>query len=187
LSFVLKTSRLLIRPLESEDFASYQELVRLSLESTNNAPAEQLFEWYRLSSSLQAMLYQPPYGDRALILTSTNELIGVAGFVPCLDFFGLIPELQVFGSEKLKTPEIGLFYAVHPDHQRQGYATEAASALIDYAFQSLKLKRLIATTRYENVASQGVMKKLGMKICRNPFPEPEWLQIVGFVENVRPD
>src|SRR4030095_15288958 len=181
-SFVLETSRLLIRPLKTEDSTQYQALVNASVESSNNGPPEELFEWYRLSAPLQAMLYQPPYGDRALVLNPTDKLIGAAGFVPCLDFFSLIPELQISGSEKAKTPEIGLFYAVHPNYQRKGYATEAAAALIDYAFQSLQLKRVIATAKYQNLASQGVMRKLGMRICRNPFSEPEWLQIVGFLE-----
>jgi hypothetical protein len=28
----------------------------------------------------------------------------------------------------------------------------------------------------------GVMRKLGMRIERNPFPDPPWLQVVGFIE-----
>jgi len=39
--------------------------------------------------------------------------------------------------------------------------------------------RLIATTTFDNVASIGVMRKLGMRIESNPRPEPAWLQIVG--------
>ena len=70
-----------------------------------------------------------------------------------------------------------------PAHQRQGYATEAAQAMCDYAFQELKLKRIIAITSYDNAASIGVMRKLGMRIGRNPFPDPPWLQVVGIREN----
>ena len=40
-----------------------------------------------------------------------------------------------------------------------------------------------ATTTYDNAASIGVMRKLGMRIERNPFPDPPWLQIVGICEN----
>ena len=29
----------------------------------------------------------------------------------------------------------------------------------------------------------GVMRKIGMRIERNPYPEPSWLQIVGVLEN----
>jgi GNAT superfamily N-acetyltransferase len=83
----------------------------------------------------------------------------------------------------LTTPEFGLFYAITPTLQGQGYATEAAQALVDYAFQHLRLKRIVATTTYENAASMGVMRKLGMRFERNPYPEPPWLQVVGVLEN----
>jgi GNAT superfamily N-acetyltransferase len=78
--------------------------------------------------------------------------------------------------------EFGLFYAISPTHRRRGYATEAARALIDYAFEHLKLKRIIAETDYDNIASIGVMKKLGMRIEKNPLPEPAWLQIVSVLD-----
>ena len=77
------------------------------------------------------------------------------------------------------TVEVGLYWSVVPEQQRRGYATEAASALVDYAFETLRLARILATTDYDNSASIGVMRKLGMRIERNPLPEPEWLQIVG--------
>jgi hypothetical protein len=83
----------------------------------------------------------------------------------------------------LATPEFGLFYAITPTLQGQGYATEAAQAMVDYAFQHLRLKRVVATTTYDNTASMGVMRKLGMRIERNPFSEPPWLQIVGVLDN----
>jgi hypothetical protein len=55
--------------------------------------------------------------------------------------------------------------------------------MIEYAFKHLRVKRIIATTEYANVASQGVMRKVGMKLTRNPYQEPPWLQVVGLLEN----
>jgi hypothetical protein len=77
------------------------------------------------------------------------------------------------------TPEVGLFWAVDPAQQGHGYATEAALAMIDYAFDHLRLWRIIATTEYDNHASQAVMRKAGMALTRNPLPEPAWMQVVG--------
>jgi ribosomal-protein-alanine N-acetyltransferase len=182
-SFVLETSRLLIRPLDAADSLSYQELIKAAAEPGSNAPPDQMFQWYQLASRLQAMLYQPPYGDRAIVLNSTNTLVGSAGFVPCLDFFGQLPGWEDAGSKDFRTPEVGLFYAVHPDHRGHGYASEAAAALIDYAFSSLKLKRVIAVTDQANYGSQGVMRKVGMRLLRNPLPEMYWLQIVGVIDH----
>jgi hypothetical protein len=105
------------------------------------------------------------------------------GLVPCLDFFARIPELGITSPTNMKTPEIGLFYSIHPDHRRKGYASEAALALMNYAFRSLFVRRVIATTSYDNIPSQNVMQRIGMRICRNPHDTPEWLQIVAFLEN----
>jgi GNAT superfamily N-acetyltransferase len=84
---------------------------------------------------------------------------------------------------KLVAHPVGLYYALSPAYQRQGYATEAAQALINYAFTQLHLKRIVATTTYENVASIGVMRKLGMRIEKNPSPDPPGLQVVGILES----
>jgi RimJ/RimL family protein N-acetyltransferase len=43
-----------------------------------------------------------------------------------------------------------------------GYATEGAQACLKYAFQQLKLDRLLATATVENAPSESVMKKIGM-------------------------
>jgi RimJ/RimL family protein N-acetyltransferase len=127
-------------------------------------------------------LYQPPYGDRAVVLKETNRLIGAAGFVPSLAPFGQIPSLRSEGSpEDGYRPEVGLFWAIAPAYQGHGYATEAARAMIEFGFRQLHLRRIVATTTYDNSASIRVMEKVGMRIERNPYPNPPWLQVVGLL------
>jgi RimJ/RimL family protein N-acetyltransferase len=46
----------------------------------------------------------------------------------------------------------------------------------------MQLRRLIATTEYDNAASQAVMRKLGMRLVHNPNPEPAWFQVVGCLD-----
>jgi RimJ/RimL family protein N-acetyltransferase len=41
-------------------------------------------------------------------------------------------------------PHASLGYVVNPDYQRQGYATEAAIALIEFGFEQLKLSYVSA-------------------------------------------
>jgi RimJ/RimL family protein N-acetyltransferase len=77
---------------------------------------------------------------------------------------------------------VGLFWTTAPEVQGRGYATEAAQALIAYAFTKMKVARIVATTEFDNEASMGVMRKLGMTILRNPLPEPHWFQVVGLLE-----
>ena len=102
------------------------------------------------------------------------------GYVPCLNIFDQIPELRETASPSgYYTTEFGLFWVIDPKHQRQGYATEAVQAMIKNAFTQFRLKRIIATTEYDNLASQAVMRKLGMILLHNPLPEPPWMQVVG--------
>ena len=57
--------------------------------------------------------------------------------------------------------EIG--YALGLAHRGQGYATEAARALLAYAFTTLGLHRVQATTSPANRGSWQVMERLGMR------------------------
>ena len=44
----------------------------------------------------------------------------------------------------------------------RGYATEAARACLRYGFEQLKLERIVAVVRPENVASRRVLEKSGL-------------------------
>jgi RimJ/RimL family protein N-acetyltransferase len=190
---VLETPRLMVRPFVMEDLADAHRLFDAELSGmdlTDDAGASleeraRWLQWSVLNYEHLARLHQPPYGDRAIVLREPVALIGSVGFVPCLMPFEQLPYFAR-GDEPASlgrsSPELGLFWAVSPAHQRQGYATEAARAMVDYAFQQLRLRRVVATTEYDNLASIGVMRRLGMRIERNPLPEPPWLQVVGVLE-----
>jgi RimJ/RimL family protein N-acetyltransferase len=190
----LETDRLLIRPFEMDDFEAIHRILDIELEdvahdesSLQRVRAERRLwlQWISLNPDALAALYQPPYGDRAVVLKRTGELIGACGYAPIMMPLEQIP---YFRTDKSRFParnvnEFGLYWAISTAHQRQGYATEAGQALIDYAFESLNLKRILANTDYDNFASQSVMRKLGMQLERNPDPEPPWMQIIGVLEN----
>ena len=58
--------------------------------------------------------------------------------------------------------EIGLGYIIHRPFWEKGFATEAASACIQYAFNELNEPRVIALIRQENEPSKNVAQKLLM-------------------------
>ena len=189
--FVLETPRLIIRAFQPDDLHAIHRILDLNFgdgskiadEAALNERREWL-EWSRLSAEWLPKMFQPPYGDRAVVLKSRNEVIGAVGYVPCFDGFEQIPGLSRGDAPSVhRVAEMGLFWAIDPDQQRQGYATEAAQALIDFAFLQLRVKRLIATTEYDNAASMGVMLKLGMRLEKNPFADPPWLQMVGILDH----
>lgn len=59
----------------------------------------------------------------------------------------------------------GLGYAINPDYQSQGYATEAATELIRFAFEELGLAVVYAECDTRNAASRRVMEKSGMRLA----------------------
>jgi len=184
-----ETDRLIVRPFVADDLQTIHRILDQTFGDGTNVANESALqerkswlEWSRLNQEWFPKMNQTRYGDRAIVLKATNQVIGSVGYVPLLDVYWQIPELGIV-ARGYTTPEVGLFWVIDPPHQRQGYATEAAQAMIDHAFKQWRLARILATTDYSNAASQGVMKKLGMKLTRNPLPEPHWLQIVGMLEN----
>ncbi len=188
----LETDRLLVRPFTLDDLDALHQILDIELSEADvgdvgprqYAERREWLQWTVLSYGELAKLYQPPYGDRAVVLKDTNLLIGACGYAPALNAFGQLPSYgldpQATG---LASPEFGLYYAISPAQQQRGYAAEAAQALVDYAFGELRLRRVVATTAYDNAASIGVMQRLGMRIERNPYPDPPWLQVVGILDH----
>jgi RimJ/RimL family protein N-acetyltransferase len=66
-----------------------------------------------------------------------------------------------------KTPEVEVAYLLAREYWNQGMATEAARAAIEYGFNQLKLDRIVAIARPENVGSYRVMEKVGMRYERD--------------------
>lgn len=64
-----------------------------------------------------------------------------------------------------------LVYGVHPDFWGEGYATEAARAVLSYALKRLALPKVKADVDESNVESVRVLEKLGMKIVKRAVPE----------------
>lgn len=188
----LETDRLLIRPFALADMDAIHEILDVELSAAdvgNTGPQqyEQRREWLQwtvMNYAELAKLYQPPYGDRAVVVKDTHQLIGACGYAPCLFPFGQLPSYGLdLTATGLNSNEFGLYYAISPSQQRRGYAAEPAQALLDYAFNELHLRRVVATTTYDNEGSMGVMRRLGMRLERNPFPDPPWLQVVGILDH----
>ncbi len=180
---VLETDRLLVRPFRLDEFEAVYQMFDEQIYSPGwpREIREEWLQWCARNPRGLELVRQPPYGDRAVTLKD-GTLVGSAGIVP---YFIPLGQLSGFGRNEnaLSQAEVGLYWAFAPAHRRKGYATEAARALVEHLFRVERLNRVIADTSYDNVASQGVMRRLGMRLERNPFKTPEWLQVVGILEN----
>ena len=88
---------------------------------------------------------------------ASGELIGCCGLRPY--------------SENIY--EIG--FHLRPKFWRQGFASEAANAAIDYAFSKLNAKGLFAGHNPNNTGSKRVLGKLGFQYIRDEFYAPTGL------------
>jgi RimJ/RimL family protein N-acetyltransferase len=88
----------------------------------------------------------------------------------------------IYGNAEHKCAEIG--YVFNPDHHGNGYATEAGQALLELAFDGLKVRRVIARIDARNEASGAVLRRLGMRqeayLVQNEFFKGEWTDEIDF-------
>lgn len=150
---MLTTARLLFRPFVSDDLELlHREIYShpsvagalsptgfLSLSNTAQILARRLKHWQ-----------EHGFGAWALVHRQSQQLIGHCG-------------LHYLAS----SPEVELTYTIHPDYWRQGLATEAAAAVLDWGFEQLNLPQIVGVTGPDNAASQRVMQKLGMHHQKN--------------------
>ena len=92
---------------------------------------------------------RPGFGAWAVLEKGRGEVIGYCGLTRSPDIGG-VPETQVG-------------YRLARAHWGRGLATEAARAARDYAFQALRLPRLVALIDPCNVRSIRVAQKIGLR------------------------
>ncbi|WP_310717859.1 GNAT family N-acetyltransferase [Streptomyces lydicus] len=72
----------------------------------------------------------------------------------------------------------GIGYVFDPAHAGRGYATEASRALLELAFEQLRLHRVQAELDGRNTASARLLERLGMRreghLRENEFLDGEW-------------
>jgi ribosomal-protein-alanine N-acetyltransferase len=151
MSVIIRTARLSLRPLTLDDLDSIHALW------TNPGVRRFLFDDQIISCEQAAAVINDSiarfethgcglWGAR---LRELPELIGFCGF----RFFHDPPQLQ-------------LLYGFHPDHWSKGFATEAARAMIRFAFEQAGLDFVIASADAPNLASLRVMERAGMRFDR---------------------
>jgi RimJ/RimL family protein N-acetyltransferase len=173
----------MIRELTMDDLEAIHDVLNKATGSESTlSDRERWLQWTVSGYEMFAMLEQPHYGERAVVLKESGEIIGAVGIVPYLDTFKRVTAFNREPNTRASA-EVGLYWAIAPTHQRNGYAPEAAQALVEYLFSHEKLERLIATTGYNNVPSQKVRQKLGMIVQHLESPQPPDQFVVGVLKN----
>lgn len=159
---MLRTERLILREWEDRDLEPFRVI--------NSDP--KVMEFYpgvldasqsdRIVERAREHFDKHGFGLYAVELAGTKAFVGFVG-------------LQHVPLEAHFTPAIEIGWRIAAPYWNQGYATEAARHCLEFAFQSLKLREIVAMTYVGNHRSRRVMEKLGMSydpkddfICPHP-------------------
>ena len=175
----IETDRLIIRPFEMQDLEPIHEAVwgDPAVAGPFAGKAGSLEETRLWLITCINRAHAPGYC--AVVRKDRQTLIGFFTLSVHLAHY-----LRLEGEEgsKHNSLEVELGYAIGKAHQRQGFATEAGTALIQYAFEDLKIKRLISGgDPRTNPASHNLARKLGFQMVRNLHPR--WPGMVGVLYN----
>lgn len=148
--FELITERLTLRHFRTADDHALHQAVFGDPEVMRFSDGVQTLEWTRswIQICQQEYYESRGYGPYAVIEQVKQVLIGYCG----LFYF---PDVN-------STSEVELGYRLARSAWRKGYATEAATAVRDHAFATLRIARLISIIDPSNTASIRVAEKIGM-------------------------
>lgn len=152
----LQTARLTLRPYQQDDV---DRLLPILSDPTTMEfwpqplTHEDVVKW--IDRSLQSY-DQYGFGRYAVTLENSDELIGDVGLL---------------STTIIDQPVIDLGYIIHHPHWAKGYAIEAATAVRDYAFSTLKLPTLHVNMPWNHRGSQRVAERLGMTLVQE-FSNP---------------
>jgi ribosomal-protein-alanine N-acetyltransferase len=164
--FPLKTQRLLLRHFQIEDLEQIHQQVFGDAQVMHFGDGPQTREWVHQWLVRHIDGYEKyGYGPYAVTERKTQKIIGYCGLFYFPDING--------------QSEVEIGYRLARSTWRQGYATEAARAVRDFAFNDLQFSRLVALIDPGNIASIRVAKKLGMQyekdVMQQGYDHPDHL------------
>lgn len=165
-AYPLLTGRLVIRPFCAADVVAIADLYgRLEILRYLWDPERSVDDMRRLLEIRMSLTSLEQEGDRLGLALESRETGALIGDV-----------MLSWVSKEHACGEIG--FVLHPDHQRRGYATEAAAAMLNLGFGDMQFHRIIGRCDARNIASARVLEKLGMRreghLLENEFVKGEW-------------
>jgi ribosomal-protein-alanine N-acetyltransferase len=150
--FQMETDRLIIRPFTYQDQDSIYQVMKDKemCEYTPDEPWESMEDAKYFVKQALWLYDLNHYTFRhffAITRRGTDEIIGFCGV----------------GGIGYDRNENEIFYSIGKAYWGKGYATEAATAVLKYAFDRLNLENIIGVVHPENIASRKVMEKIGLK------------------------
>lgn len=150
----LQTPRLILREWQDSDIATF-------IAMNQDKQVMEFFPelWSEEKSRACVALFRKHFAENgfgffAVELKETHEFIGFVGI-------SQVGFEAHFTTQTSPAVEIG--WRLCSQHFNKGYATEAAHEVLRFAFENLSLEEIVSFTVQDNLPSQNVMKKIGMK------------------------
>ncbi|WP_104091579.1 GNAT family N-acetyltransferase [Arthrobacter sp. GMC3] len=152
----ITTERLVLRPWEDSDvdfvYDLYSRWVVQRFIGTEPRVMESLAEAAERVRRFQAIEH-PVHGIWAVTRKTDGLAVGTL----------LLKPIPASGEEPLTaSDDVEIGWHFHPDHWGNGYASEAATAVLEHAFEG-GLDHVVAVTNPANEASQSVCRRIGME------------------------
>ncbi len=155
----LKTQRLILRPWQTSDLKPFAEMNADSDVMRYYPSVLSTSESDELAEKISARLSENGWGFWALELKDNGEFIGFTG-------------LNKPGYDLPCNPCVEVGWRLSKKHWGKGYATEAAQASLQFAFEELNLDSVVSFASAVNTASWRVMERIGMRNTHNNFNHP---------------
>ena len=151
---MLETDRLILRDLQESDLPALIALNQDPEVMQNFPKLYSQAESLRLYQGIQDEVKAYGYSLWAVEEKDSQKFIGLVGLHHS--------DLRIFAGKE--AVEIG--WRLRKEFWNRGYATEAAQACLDFAFQQAGLSEVYSFTSLLNLPSQKVMQKLGMEFVK---------------------
>ncbi|GAB0107380.1 GNAT family protein [Nocardia sp. JMUB6875] len=151
---MLRTGRLILTPLSADDHDALSRLLRKAEVREFLLDGEVLSdaEVTEIIVNSEKDFAASNFGFWGLRLIGSGDPIGGG------DLIGTAGLRRLDGG-----PELEVVYSLDPGHQGRGLALEAATAVVDYAFEVLGRDRVLAEIDEGNAASIALIERLGMR------------------------
>lgn len=163
------------------DYATYKKLNKITLLSLNGTninlkipvqdDAKNLLNYYK-NNKEHLKNFEELKGKNFYTLENQIALIRQQ-YIGLLNghsvFFCIFKDGNIIGIIQLYNIVWGIFndatigYSIDKDEQGKGYAKEAVNLILEYAFNTLNLHRIQASTLVNNIKSKNVLKACGFK------------------------
>ncbi|WP_010250963.1 GNAT family N-acetyltransferase [Acetivibrio cellulolyticus] len=156
----IETNRLIIRDFERRDaedlfkIVRQENIVRFMRDWSEAGSSPESYygyiDWHQTQKNSTDIYENKRY---VVALKDTDKMIGMVGM-------GLEDSLN----------EVEVAYFISNDYYKQGYGSEATSALVDWCFTNSDVPYLILTIDKENVPSHNLAEKCGFELFEKRIP-----------------